>query len=163
MNNQETLTPVQKVRERSGSAAEDRRNIGLLSAIGILDFIPISLFQTGVISHMPDLPGKIFDSDYVNSSKEAQVLGLPDGPVSLMMYAANLVLVAGALKEKKRRNIFDYLIAGNALGQAVGGAYYLYNMATKEKKICPYCVAGALLNFATLAPVYRLFKRNKDD
>ncbi|MBW3546379.1 MAG: vitamin K epoxide reductase family protein, partial [Bacteroidetes bacterium] len=143
---------------RSGSAAEDRREIGILSAIGLLDFVPISLYQLGVIRHLPDLPGKIFDSDYVNASKEAQIAGLPDGPVSLMMYDANLVLVGGALK-KKKQNVFDYLIAGNALGQTVGGAYYLYIMATKEKKICPYCVAGALINFATLVPVYRLFSR----
>lgn len=101
-----TLSPVQKVRKRSGSAAEDRREIGVLSAIGLLDFVPISLYQLGLIRHLPDLPGKIFDSDYVNASKEAQIAGLPDGPVSLMMYAANLVLVGGALK-KKKQNIFD--------------------------------------------------------
>lgn len=153
-----TSSPVQKIRKRSSAAAADIREIGLLSAIGLLDFVPISLYQLGVIRHLPDLPGKIFDSDYVNASKEAQLMGLPDGPVSLLLYAANLGLVSGALKKKKRGNIFDYLIAGNALGQAAGGAYYLYVMATKEKKICPYCVAGALINFATLLPVYRLFR-----
>lgn len=154
-------SPVQKARNSASSAAESRRTIALLSAAGLLDFIPISLYQTGVIRHLPDLPGKIFDSDYVNASKEAQVLGMPDGPVSLLMYAANLVLVAGALKEKKRRSMFDYLLAGNALGQAAGGAYYLYVMATKEKKVCAYCVAGALINFATLIPVYKLLSRKR--
>ncbi|AHM62371.1 type I restriction-modification system endonuclease [Flammeovirgaceae bacterium 311] len=158
-----SLSPVQKIRKRSSSAAENRRSIGLLSAVGLLDFVPISLYQLGVIRHLPDLPGKIFDSDYVNASKEARIAGLPDGPVSLLMYAANMVLVGGALKEKKKRNVFDYLIAGNALGQAAGGAYYLYIMAAKEKKICPYCVAGALINFATLVPVYRLFSRKNKD
>ncbi len=153
------LSPVKKAQKRSGSAADNRRDIALLSVAGLLDFIPLSLFQTGVIRHLPDMPGKIFDSEAVNSSKNAQVLGLPDAPVSLMLYAANLVLVAGALKEKKKRNVYDYLIAGNTLGQAAGGAYYLYVMATKEKKICLYCVAGALINFATLLPVSRLFRR----
>jgi uncharacterized membrane protein len=154
-----SLSPVQKIRKRSSAAAADRREIGLLSAIGMLDFVPISLYQLGVIRHLPDLPGELFDSDSVNASKNAQVFGLPDGPVSLLMYAASLVLVGGALKRKKKRNVFDYLIAGNALGQAAGGAYYLYTMATKEKKICPYCVVGALINFAILVPVYRLFSR----
>lgn len=156
-----TLSPVEKVRKRSSSAAENRRSIGLYSAIGLLDFIPISLYQAGVIRHLPDLPGKLFDSDYVNASKEAQVFGLPDGPVSLMMYAANMVLVTGALKKKKRGNIFDYLIAANSLGQAAGGAYYLYSMATKQKKICPYCVVGALINFSSLVPLYRIFRGKK--
>ena len=151
------LSPVQKIRSRFNRRAENRRDIALLSAIGLLDFVPISLYQLGIIRHMPDVPGKLFDSDYVNASKEAQVMGMPDGPVSLLMYAANLVLVAGALKQKKKRNLFDYLVAGNALGQAAGGAYYLYNMATVQKKVCLYCVTGALINFATLVPVYKLF------
>ncbi|WP_224996152.1 vitamin K epoxide reductase family protein [Cesiribacter sp. SM1] len=149
---------VQKVRQQAGSASENRRNIGILSAVGLLDFVPISLYQLGVIRHMPDLPGRIFDSDYVNASKEAQIAGLPDGPVSLLMYAANVLLVAGAIKKKKKRNLFDYLIAGNAIGQAAGGAYYLYNMATVQKKVCIYCVTGALINFATLVPLYKLLK-----
>jgi uncharacterized membrane protein len=149
---------VKTIRKRFDAAADSRRQIGLLSAIGLLDFVPISLYQLGVIRHLPDLPGKLFDSDSVNASKEAQVLGLPDGPVSLLMYAANLLLVTGALREKKKRNLFDYLIAGNALGQAAGGGYYLYIMATKEKKVCVYCVAGALINFATLLPLYKLFR-----
>jgi uncharacterized membrane protein len=106
-----------------------------------------------------DVPAKVFDSDYVNASEDAQIAGVPDGPISLLMYAANLVLAAGALKRKKR-NGFDYLVAGNALGQAAGGAYYLYNMAAKQKKICPYCITGALINFATLVPLYKLFRRN---
>lgn len=159
--NKKSLSPVQKVRKRSNQRAENRREVALLSAIGIIDFIPISLYQLGFIRRLPDLPGKLFDSDYVNASKEAQVAGIPDGPVSLLMYAANLVLVGEALKKKKKRNVFDYLLAGNALGQAAGGAYYLFNMATVQKKVCPYCVAGALINFVTLLPVYKLFSRKK--
>lgn len=158
---EKSLSPVAIIRKRSDRKAFERRNIALLSAIGLIDFIPISLYQLGIIRHLPDLPGDLFDSDYVNASKEAQVAGLPDGPLSLLMYAANLVLVSGALK-KKKRNVFDYLIAGNSLGQAAGGAYYLYNMATEQKKVCVYCVAGALINFATLVPLYKLFSsRNK--
>jgi uncharacterized membrane protein len=150
-------TPVKKIQAQNDSKAQHRRDIALLSTIGIVDFIPISLYQLGIIRHMPDFPAKIFDSDYVNASKEAQIAGLPDGPLSLLMYAANLVCAGAAIKEKKRKNAFDYLIAANAVGQAAGGAFYLYNMATKQKKVCMYCVTGALLNFAALAPLKRLF------
>ncbi|MEX2336709.1 MAG: vitamin K epoxide reductase family protein [Fulvivirga sp.] len=160
---EQTSSPVRKIRKISDGAAENRRDIVLLSAIGLLDFVPISLYQLGIIRHLPDLPGKLFDSDKVNASKEAQVAGIPDGPVSLLMYAANLVLATAALKRKKKRNVFDYLLAGNALGQAAGGAYYLYNMATVQKKICPYCVTGALINFATLLPVFKLFSRKNKE
>ncbi len=153
-------SPVQKIRNRFGRAGGNRRDIALLSAAGIAGFVPVSLYQLGIIRHLPDFPGDLFDSDYVNASEEAQIAGVPDGPVSLLLYAANLVLVSEALK-KKKRSMFDYLIAANSLGQAAGGAYYLYNMATKQKKICVYCVAGALVNFATLIPLCKLFNRKE--
>ena len=143
-----------------GSKAANRRKIAALSALGLLDFSLISLYQLGVIKRLPDLPFKIFDSNKVNASKNAQVMGLPDGTVSLTLYAANMVLAAGALKAKKRGNTFDWLLGAATLGQAAGGAYYLYKMAAVEKKVCLYCVTGALLNFATLAPLGKLlFKK----
>ena len=157
----EEKAPVKKIRNRSNSTAENRRNIALLSAIGAVDFSIISLYQLGVIRHLPDFPGKLFDSDYVNASKEAQIAGIPDGPVSLLMYAANIVLAGAALKRSKKRNIFDYLLAGVSVGQAAGGAYYLYNMATVQKKICPYCVAGALINFSSLVPLAKILGRKE--
>ena len=42
---------------------------------GLVDFSYISLFQMGFIKSMPDLPGKIFDSNAVNSSKDARAAG----------------------------------------------------------------------------------------
>lgn len=152
------LSPVRKIRKYNDRNTKNRRSIGLLSAIGILDFIPISLYQLGVIRHLPDMPGEIFNSDYINASEEAQVAGVPDGPVSLLMYAANLVLISFTLKKKEKQNKTDLLLAANSIGQAAGGVYYLYNMATKQKRICLYCVTGALINFAALIPLYRLFK-----
>lgn len=155
--NEKVSSPVRKIRKRSGKAAESRRNIGLLNAIGLINFVPVSLYQLGIIRHLPDLPGKLFDSDYVNASKDAQVAGVPDGTVGLLIYATNLVLVGVALKKKKKGNVFDYMLAGNALAQAGGGAYYLYNMAARQKKICLYCMAGAFINLAALKPLYKLF------
>lgn len=147
---------VQKIRKSASAKADYRRQIAALSAAGLLDFTVISLYQLGVIKKLPDLPGPLFDSNKVNASKDAQVAGLPDAPVSLALYAANLVLASGAIRSKKRGNAFDWLLAGSLVGQAAGGAYYLYNMTTVQKKVCLYCVTGALLNFATLVPLSRL-------
>lgn len=148
---------VEEIRNTKGKETLYRQQIAALSAAGIVDFSVISLYQLGVIKKLPDVPGDIFDSNKVNASADAQILGLPDGPVSLAMYAANLVLAAGAIRKAEKRNIFDYLLAASALGQAAGGAYYLYNMAAVQKKVCVYCVTGALLNFATLIPLSKLF------
>ncbi|GAA4401690.1 hypothetical protein GCM10023187_16100 [Nibrella viscosa] len=157
MKNNESAVRV--VRAAHSEAADDRRQIAALSAIGLIDFSVISLYQLGVIKSLPDLPGELFDSNTINAANDAQVMGIPDGPVSLSLYAANVLLAAGAIKSRKRGNVFDWLLAGSVLGQAAGGAYYLYNMAAVQKKVCVYCVTGALLNFATLAPLAQLFFR----
>ena len=156
------LSAVQQVRQAATPEADYRRQIAALSAAGLIDFTLISLYQLGIIDKLPDLPGKLFDSNSVNASNDAQVMGIPDGAVSLTLYAATILLAAGALKQKKRGNVFDWLLAGLAIGQAAGGAYYLYNMATVQKKVCVYCVAGALINFATLSPLAKLLFRKQN-
>lgn len=152
-------TLVTEIQGQEDVKSHNLRKIALLSTIGLLDFIPISLYQLGVIKHLPDFPGEIFDSDKVNASKEAQIAGLPDGPFSLFLYASNLLLTSAAIGRKKKHHVFEYLLAANSIGQAAGGAFYLYNMIKVQKKICPYCVAGALINFATLIPLKRLLMK----
>ena len=150
------LSVVEQVRQADSSAADYRRQIAVLSAAGVLDFSIISLYQLGVINKLPDFPGQLFDSNGVNASKDAKFVGIPDAPVSLTVFAANLLLTAAAIKQKKKGNAFDWLLAGSVLGQAAGGAYYLYTMAAVQKKVCVYCATGALLSFAALSPLAKL-------
>ena len=128
-----------------------RRNVVGLSALGLLDFSIISLYQTGVIKHLPDLPGDLFDSDYVNASDEAYQFGAPDAPISAVIYALNMVLAtAGGTKKTGRHPAFDLLLGATLVANAGGAVNYLVNMATKQKKVCLYCVAGAAINVASL-------------
>ena len=60
-----------------------RRKVILLSALGLVDFSIISLYQTGVIKHLPDIPHPLFDSDKVNAWEDAYMFGAPDGPSML--------------------------------------------------------------------------------
>lgn len=130
-----------------------RRKMILLSAIGLIDFAIISLYQTGVIRHLPDFPGKNFDSDQVNASRKAFKMGLPDGTTGALMYSANLALAsAGGTRETGRSRLFSIFLGGSAVVGAVGALDYLYDMTFRQKKICPYCVTGALVNL-TLVPL----------
>jgi len=128
----------------------NRRKIAALAAVGLVDFSLISLFQMGYLKTMPDLPGKLFDSEKVNSSKDAILLGMPDGVFSLCAYAGTMFLAVAASRKSKYARFFDFVLGGVILGQAAGGTYYLYNMATVQKKVCIYCVAGACINFAAV-------------
>lgn len=152
-------TVINEIRDDSSTATECRRDIATLAALGLLDFSLISLFQMGRIKVLPDPPGELFDTHKVNTSKEAVLLGMPDGVISLGGYAATMFLAMAATRFKKQSRVLDVALGGVLLGQAAGGAYYLASMAKVQKKVCVYCLAGAVINFAALLPLGRLFKR----
>jgi hypothetical protein len=70
--------------ELRGGTSRDldrRRRIATLAGFGAVDFAIISLYQLGVIRHLPDPPGRLFDSDKVNAAASAYRFGAPDGPL----------------------------------------------------------------------------------
>lgn len=135
-----------------------RRKIIALSALGLADFTIISLYQTGVIKKLPDLPFEVFDSNKVNASPDAYKMGVPDGPLSAMVYATAITLAAaGGDEQTGRKPVFDLLLGGTVFANAAGAAYYLFNMIFKQKKACVYCIGGAIINFASaviIAPAF---------
>lgn len=147
----DTIAIRDVLRNGNESDLAKRRKVILLSAIGLIDFSIISLYQTGIIKHLPDIPHRLFDSDYVNASEDAYQFGAPDGPISATAYAAALVLAsAGGSQKTGRKPSLDLALGAVLAGNAMGGVYYLHNMIFKQKKICLYCMAGAAINIASL-------------
>lgn len=141
-------------REQHTPSLDRRRRISILSAIGLVDFALISLYQLGVVRHLPDFPGKIFDSDKVNASRKAFGTGIPDGTMGALLYAGTMVLAAAkGTRKTGRPRIASVALAGTVAAGAVGAAQYLVDMARKQERVCPYCVLGAVLNFAMVPPV----------
>lgn len=139
-----------ELRDGNSKALDARRKVIALSALGLVDFSIISLYQTGIIRHLPDPPYRIFDSDKINASGEAYQFGAPDGPISAVAYATSMVLAsAGGSEKTGRRPGFDLALGATVAGNAIGAVYYLYDMIFKQKKICPYCVTGAAINIAS--------------
>jgi uncharacterized membrane protein len=149
---------IKKLRKDKSAATENRRDVAALAAAGLVDFSLISLLQMGYFKKLPDVPGKVFDTVKVNTSKDAVIMGMPDGVISLGAYAATMFLATAASRFKKRSRLLDLALGVVVLGQAVGAAQYLYKMAFVQKKVCLYCVTGAAINFASLKPVYSLLK-----
>jgi uncharacterized membrane protein len=140
-----------ELRKGKSDSLHRRRQIALLSAIGAADMGVISLYQMGVIKKLPDLPGAIFDANKVSGSKSAYALGLPDGPVSLGMYALNMILAsAGGSHRTGRSPWLDFLLAGAVLGSVAGTVAYLSDMFFKQKTACPYCLVAA--NYSSRHP-----------
>lgn len=138
-----------------------RRKIILLSSIGLVDFAIITLYQTGIIKKLPEIiPSRAFDSNKVNASRSAYFLGVPDGPVSAVVYASTSVLAAaGGIEKSGRKPVFDWLLGASVAGNAAGAVYYLYDMAFKQKKACFYCLVGAAVNLASAAIVLSLLRK----
>ena len=157
----ETLTgglePQKLRRELQRGNSENlgrRRAIIGLSLLGMGAMTAVSLFQTGVIKHLPDPPIDGFDSDKVNSSDTAYALGVPDGTLSLASLAANIPLAAfGGENRHEEQPFVPILAAGKAVVEAAVAGWYFYQMPTKEKAWCGYCIAGALCNFGIAALV----------
>jgi uncharacterized membrane protein len=146
----------QELRNGQSPSLQRRRKVALLSAVGLVDFALISLYQMGVIRHLPDPPGRLFDSDKVNASHKAYMMGLPDGTTGAALYALNLMLAsAGGSRKASRHPVFDVLLAGAVAASAVGALHYLYDMVTKQQRACPYCLVGAALNFSMVPLVAR--------
>jgi uncharacterized membrane protein len=112
----------------------------------------VSLLQTGIVKHLPDPPFDSFDSDKVNSSNTAYKLGTPDGTLSLASLAMNLPLAAFGGDARAETTPYVPIAASVKSGvEALAAGWYFYQMPTKEKKWCAYCIGGAIANFGIFA------------
>jgi uncharacterized membrane protein len=147
------------LRNKDSKGLQRRRKIIALSAIGAMDFALISLYQTGIIQRLPDLPLNILDSNSVNASTKAYQTGLPDGTSGLTMYGLIMMLAAyGGGIESERNRVVNLALLATVGAGSVGALQYLYDMVFKQKKACLYCIAGAVVNFKMLPLAWSEFK-----
>ena len=129
-----------------------RRGVITLSLVGIASMAAVSLFQTGIVRHLPDPPLPHFNSEKVNSSDTAYRFGVPDGPATLASHALNIPLAASGGADRARTHPWlPLLAAGKAAVEAAVAGWYFYQMPAKEKAWCGFCIAGALASFGVLA------------
>lgn len=141
-----------ELQESDGQNIRRRRKIIGLSFLGIAAMAAVSLFQTGIARHLPDPPIDGFDSDKVNSSETAYALGVPDGTLSLASLAANIPIAAfGGENRASEMPLVPLAAAAKAAVEAVVAGWYFYQMPTKEKAWCGYCIVGALTNWGIAA------------
>lgn len=128
-----------------------RRAIAALSLIGMAGMAAVSLFQLGLIRHLPDPPFRRFHSDQVNASYTAYRYGVPDGPLSLAAHAVSLVLAAmGGASRARRTPWIPLLAAGMAAAGAGAAAKHLFHrMPVVERAWCGYGIVDAVAHIGT--------------
>lgn len=142
----------EQLREGSGEFLERRRKIARLALLAAGSMGVISLYQIGVIKHLPDPPLPGFDSDRVDASGEAySMFQMPDGPIGLGSYAATLGLAAMGGKDRAEEHpLIPLALAAKVAFDALQAGKLTVDQITKHRALCSYCLVAAGATFATV-------------
>ena len=102
---------------------------------------PVALVQLHVIDDLPDLPGRLFNSKQVVTSKGAYRLGIPDGILGLASYGVTLGLLLAATPE---RPMVRRLLRGKLAWDATLAIRNVRKQMTEHKRVCSWCIGTAV-------------------
>lgn len=142
----------QQLREQHTPDLDRRRAIIVLSMIGAGAAQIVSLYQTGVIDHLPDPPIAIFDSDRVDASDYAyRRMDIPDGFLMLITYGVTAALAAAGGKDRAERQPLLPVLMGGKIAYDVMTALKLGQEEWAENKaLCAYCQAATVASVVSL-------------
>jgi len=143
----------QELRQGQNPYMTRRRWIIGLSMLGGSMGQAVTLYQTGIINHLPDPPGqKIFDADRVDASNYAyNKFNSPDGPIMVFTYAITAWLAAAGGLDRARRNPLLPIAMGIKIAiDAVTNLELAREEWSENKAFCEYCQVATLCSFASL-------------
>ncbi len=150
-----SYSPSRLSRElRTGDSPDLRRRRGVvgLSMVGAAAGIAVSLYQTGVIRHLPDPPFGPFDSDRVDASDYAYKRArTPDGLAMLVTYGLT-ALLAGAGGADRARTLpwLPVALAAKVASDVATNLTLAREEWAENKALCAYCQAANLASVASL-------------
>lgn len=149
------MTPEElsdELRNGDGDDLRRRRGIVGLSLVAVGAMGMISLYQMGIIKHLPEPPLPRLDADMVDASPEAYSrLATPDGFLGLGSYAMTMGLAAMGGKDRARTQPWIPLaLAAKVAFDTSQGIRLTVDQATKQKAFCSWCLLSALCTFATV-------------
>lgn len=132
-----------------------RRKVAGLQLLAVASMGVISLYQLGIIPHLPEPPIPGLSADAVDASPAAyKILSTPDGVLGLASYATTLALAAAGGKNRVIETPWLPLaLAAKVAFDTAQAARLTLDQATKEKAFCSYCLIAAGATFATLPHV----------
>jgi hypothetical protein len=105
----------------------------------------ITLYQMGVIKHLPEPPFPNLDADKVDASAEAYSrFSTPDGVLGIGNYAVTMGLAAMGGQERARTQPWIPLVLAAKVGFDVSQAIRLFfDQKTKQHAFCSWCLLAA--------------------
>ncbi|HEY9301680.1 vitamin K epoxide reductase family protein [Microcoleus sp. FACHB-68] len=150
------MEPIQlseELRKGKNPDMTRRRAIIGLSMLGGSMGQLVTLYQTGVVSHLPDPPGqKLFDADRVDASNYAYSrFNSPDGPIMVVNYALTAWLAAAGGLDRARRNPLLPIAMGVKLVlDGVVSAELAREEWSENKAFCEYCQVATVASLASI-------------
>jgi len=140
------------LRESDEPDLHRRRGIIALSVFGAANLALSSLVQMGLAKRLPEAPISGFDTNKVSLSDDAYRFGLPDGPLGVADFGANIALAAfGDADRAEKEPLIPLVACAKSVMSCAAAAWYVYRMPTKEKAWCIYCLATAAAEVGVLA------------
>lgn len=149
-------SPTQLSRELREGQSPDltrRRWIIGLSLVTVVAGQIVSLYQTGIIKHLPDPPLAVFDSDKVDASDYAyKRMQSPDAPAMIVIGGITTMLAAaGGLNRAETTPALPLALAGKTLLDVVTNVKLGIEEWQANKKLCFYCQASTVAAIAAAA------------
>jgi uncharacterized membrane protein len=153
------MTPARLSDElRHGTSDDLRRRRGViglaLGSAGVMGLI--SLYQTGILRHLPEPRWPGLDADRVNGSAQAyEILGTPDGLLGLASYATTAALAAAGGADRARdRPWVPLAMAGKVAFDAALAAKLTWDQKAKHHAFCLWCLLSAAMTFGMVPLVW---------
>lgn len=140
---------------RHGQSADLKRRrwiIGL-SLLGVAAGQIVSLYQTGIIKHLPDPPLDVFNSDKVDASDYAyKRMDTPDALPMIVTYGITATLAgAGGLHRASKQPLLPVAMGVKTLFDSLTTVKLGREEWQENKALCFYCQVATVASFASLA------------
>lgn len=142
-----------ELREETTPDLRRRRWIVGLSLLGATMGKIVSLYQTGIIKHLPDPPVSLFDSDRVDASNYAYSrLDAPDAPMMIINYGVTALLASMGGKNRAEDKPWIPLALGvKTLADTALALELTREEWNENKALCFYCQVATVASIATVA------------
>lgn len=142
----------QELRQGKNPHMSRRRAIIGLSMLGGSMGQIVTLYQTGIVGHLPDPPVPIFDADRVDASNYAYSrFNSPDGPIMVLNYAlTGWLAAAGGLDRARRNPLLPIAMGVKLLIDGVVSAELAREEWSENKAFCEYCQVATVCSFASI-------------
>ncbi len=139
---------------RPGPALRRRRRVVGGTMLSTACMAVASLYQTGVLRRIPELPLRRFDANRVEASAQAyQVLRMPDAPLAVVSFGLTAALAAAAGGGAGRGvQAVRVALAAKALVDAAYSAKLMSDQVTKHGRLCSWCLTTTVGAAVALRP-----------